>query len=67
MEVEELRRVLMGKEYPDEVRIGPHQIVTDVKKFLGSSFRAIETWTRPIDKCPAYLRLLSFYEATKTL
>lgn len=65
MEIEELKRVLMGREYPEEVRIGPHQIVTNVKKFLSSSFRATEIWTRPMDKCPEYLRLMSFYEATK--
>ncbi|GGH27926.1 hypothetical protein FAZ19_19385 [Sphingobacterium alkalisoli] len=65
MTVEELRSALLGKEYPETVRISKDQTVTDVDKFLHIQFIMCEQWTKDIAKSPAYGRLLKFYEATR--
>ncbi|GGH24547.1 hypothetical protein FAZ19_16350 [Sphingobacterium alkalisoli] len=65
MTVQELRSALLGKEYPETVKIGPDQNVIDVDKFLHIQFLMCDQWQKDITKSPAYGRLLKFYEATK--
>ncbi|QBQ41240.1 hypothetical protein E2P86_08745 [Sphingobacterium psychroaquaticum] len=63
MSISELKSALLGQEYPSEVRINPDQVVTNVDLFLKTSFQMAEAWTKEIDKCPAYIRLVRFHEA----
>ncbi|WP_166785169.1 DUF6965 family protein [Sphingobacterium psychroaquaticum] len=63
MSIEELKKELLGKEFPSEVRIGPDQLVTNVELFLNTSFQMAAAWTKDIEKCPAYIRLVRFHEA----
>lgn len=65
MTVEDLKSALEGKTFPDVVNIGDHQIVSDVDKFLKVQFIELEQWKRNIEKCPAYVRLMAFYNATR--
>lgn len=63
MTVEDLKNELFGKTYPSEVQINPDQIVVDVQKFLHIQFIECDNWKKDIEKCPAYVRLMRFYEA----
>lgn len=63
MTVEDLKNELYGKTFPERVQIGPDQVVLDVEKFLKIQFIECEQWKRDIEKCPAYVRLMRFYEA----
>lgn len=63
MTIEELKQELLGKEYPETVQIYVDQKVTDVPKFLHVSFIELEKWTKDIEKCPAYVRLIRFRDA----
>lgn len=65
MTVEELKEALQGKQFSAPVTIAPHQVVTDIKQFLRIQFIEVDLWKKDITKCPAYLRLVSFYEATR--
>lgn len=65
MTVEELKTTLLNKEFPETVRINNHQVVSEVDKFLKIQFIEIDIWKKEITKCPAYLRLLAFYEAVR--
>lgn len=65
MTVEELKSALLDKEFPSPVQIDEHQIVLEPTKFLRIQFTEIDNWKRDLIKCPAYVRLLSFYEAVK--
>lgn len=65
MTVEELKTVLLNKEFPNKVNISQDQVVTDVNKFLDVQFLECEAWKKDIKKCPAYVRLIKFYEALK--
>lgn len=68
MTVEDLKNELLGKEYPEVVQISPHQKVFDVTKFLEVQLYEAENWKRKdITKCPAYYRLMQFYEATRNM
>lgn len=63
MSIEELKAELLGKEYPDEVRIHVDQVVVDVPLFLRVSFIEAEQWTKDLEKCPGWVRLIRFKEA----
>ena len=63
MTVEDLKNELYGRTYPNEVRIHQDQVVVDVERFLKVQFIECDNWTRDITKCPAYVRLVRFYEA----
>lgn len=65
MNIDELKQELLGKIYPSEVQISKDQRVFDVDKFLKTQFIIIENWTRDLEKCPGYVRLLKFREAIK--
>jgi hypothetical protein len=65
MNIDELKQELLGKIYPNEIQISKDQRVFDVDKFLKTQFIIIENWTRDIEKCPGYVRLLKFREAIK--
>jgi len=65
MTVEELKQALQGKQFNAPVTIAPHQVVTDIEQFLRIQFIEVDLWKKDITKCPAYLRLVSFYEATR--
>lgn len=67
MTVEELKAALLGKEYPDNIRIAPHMVVLNAANFLQVQFLECELWKKDIEKCPAYLRLVRFYEVTSQL
>lgn len=63
MSIEELKAELLGKTYPEKVQINEDQIVIDVPKFLKVSFIEAEQWTRDLEKCPGWVRLIRFKEA----
>lgn len=66
MTVEELKKALQGKTFTAPVELEPHMIVTDVEQFLRIQFIEVDLWKKDIEKCPAYLRLVKFYEAVKS-
>lgn len=63
MTKEELKEELYSKTYPEEVRISVDQLVVDVPKFLNVAFIEVDKWTKELDKCPAWVRLMKFKEA----
>lgn len=63
MSIEELKNELLGKSYPDKVQINIDQIVVDVPLFLRVSFIEAEQWTKDLEKCPGWVRLMRFKEA----
>lgn len=65
MTLEELKNKLQGKQFPNNVQIHPDTIVVDSETFLRVQFIACDNWKKDIEKCPAYIRLVRFYEATK--
>lgn len=65
MTVLELKEALQGKEFTEPVKLGAHMTVTNVETFLRIQFIECEQWKKDIEKCPAYLRLVKFYEAVK--
>lgn len=64
MTVQELKETLLGKEYTAPIRIGEHAIVVDVKQFLRIQFIECSNWKKELEKCPAYERLMQFWEVT---
>lgn len=67
MTVEDLKNELLGKTYPSEVRISKDQVVVDIDLFFNIQFDGCDNWTKDISKCPYYVRLVKFYEATREL
>lgn len=65
MTVLELKEALQGKEFTEPVELAPHMVVKDVEQFLRIQFIEVDLWKKEITKCPAYLRLVNFYEATR--
>jgi len=65
MTVDELKQALQGKQFSAPVELAPHQIVQDIDTFLRIQFIEVDLWKKDITKCPAYLRLVAFYEATR--
>lgn len=63
MTVEELKRELSGRSFPERVTISPDQVVFDVELFLRIQFIIIDAWKKDIQKCPAYVRLMRFRDA----
>lgn len=63
MTVEDLKNELFGRTFPDKVQINPDQIVVDVEQFLKVQFIECENWKKDIEKCPAYVRLMRFYDS----
>lgn len=63
MTVEDLRNELYGRTFPKEVQINPDQIVVDIELFLRIQFIECDNWKKDITKCPAYVRLVRFWEA----
>lgn len=66
MTKEELKEELYSKTYPEQVRISVDQLVSDVPKFLRVSFIEVDKWSKELDKCPAWVRLLKFKEAVSS-
>ncbi|GAA4513228.1 DUF6965 family protein [Sphingobacterium thermophilum] len=67
MEIEELKRTLLGRTYPEKVKISEDQTVVDVPLFLKVQFIEVEKWQKDLHKCPAYVRLLKFKKAIEEL
>lgn len=67
MSVEELKAKLLGKSYPETVQISVDQKVIDVDLFLKVAFIEVEKWQKDIEKCPGYVRLIKFMEATESI
>ena len=65
MTVLELKEALQGKEFTAPVKLGAHMTVTNVDNFLRTQFLECDIWTKDIAKCPAYERLVKFYEVVK--
>jgi len=65
MTIDELKAALLGKEYPDNIRIAQHAVVVDAERFLHTQFLECEQWQKDMDKCPAFERLMQFWEAVK--
>lgn len=67
MTVEELKAALLNRAYQTPIRIDVHEeIENNVDRFLKIQFIECDQWSRDIEKCPAYRRLIKFYESTKT-
>jgi len=66
MTVQELKEALQGKTFSAPVELAPHMVVQDIDQFLRIQFIEVDLWKKEITKCPAYLRLVKFYEATKS-
>lgn len=64
MTIEELKQELLEKTFPEKVQISEDQVVVDVPLFLKIQFIELEQWQRDITKCPGYVRLMKFREAT---
>ena len=63
MTIQELKDALLQKRYTAPIRLGAHAvIVEDVDKFLKVQFIECDNWKKDLDKCPAYERLMKFYE-----
>ncbi len=67
MTIDELKADLANRQFPGEVRIAVDMVVTDVPFFLSASFAAAERWTKDLEKCPAWIRLIHFKEAIDEL
>lgn len=63
MTLEELKEALQGKKFADNIQINADAIVVDTEKFLRVQFIECDNWKKDIEKCPAYVRLVRFYEA----
>lgn len=63
MTIEELKQELLGKAFPEKVKISEDQMVVDVPLFLRVQFIELEQWQRDITKCPGYVRLMKFKAA----
>ena len=63
MTVDELKEALLGREYATPIRLGDHAVITsDPALFLRTQFIECDRWRGELIKCPAYLRLLKFYD-----
>lgn len=63
MTVEELKVALLGREYTTPIVLGDHAVITsDPALFLRTQFIECDRWRVELIKCPAYGRLLKFYE-----
>lgn len=67
MTLDDLKNVLLGKTFPDNIQINPDTIVVDTNLFLTVQFIECENWKKEIEKCPAYVRLVRFYKAVNTV
>ncbi|MBD1421638.1 DUF6965 family protein [Sphingobacterium chuzhouense] len=65
MTIDELKQALQGKQFTAPVKLEPHAILQDVEQFLRIQFIEVDLWKKDITKCPAYLRLVKFYEVTR--
>ncbi|SFS30708.1 DUF6965 family protein [Sphingobacterium wenxiniae] len=68
MTIDELKQALLttGKTYTLPIKLSIDQTLTEnVDQFLKVQFIEAEAWKKELSKCPAYLRLLKFYEATR--
>ncbi|WP_033562473.1 DUF6965 family protein [Sphingobacterium sp. SYP-B4668] len=63
MTLDELKQFFQAQDLPSELQIGPDMVVTEVDQFLRISFLVAEAWTRDLEKCPEYLRLIKFKQA----
>lgn len=64
MTIPELKAALLNREYEDNIRISEWMVVLNAKSFLRIQFADCERAKEP-ENCPAYIRLMLFYEATK--
>lgn len=65
MTPEELKGELSGLNLPTSFKLSKWENIVDVNGFLDTSFDIVEAWSRGLDSCPAWERLLRFYEAIK--
>ena len=65
MDLDQLRKELFQREYENNIRIAPHMVILNTQRFLEKQFRDCEKWTKELDKCPSYERLMKFYEFVK--
>ncbi|WP_394346345.1 DUF6965 family protein [Sphingobacterium paludis] len=65
MTIPELKAFFEGKTFTPPIQISPDQIVEDPVQFLHTQFIMVDQWSdkKPLDRCPAYLRLMKFWEA----
>lgn len=66
MTIDELKEALLSKEYPENIRLAPHIVVGNAHNFLRIQFLECEMWKKDLVKCPAYERLVAFYEVTRS-
>ena len=66
MTIEELEQKLLGKDWPNNIRINPGATVVDTKYFLSVQFQMLRQ-SKEYVKTPAYERLIQFAEAVENL
>lgn len=60
MTIEEFKAYFETVSLPTEAQITIDMHIFDVPKFIQSNIAALERWTKDLDKCPSYSRLLNF-------
>ncbi|MBE8712521.1 DUF6965 family protein [Sphingobacterium hungaricum] len=65
MTIEELKKELLGKEYPEKIIVSKDMTVINADKFLTKQFYMCDHWEKPLEKSPAYLRLMKFLKVVK--
>ncbi|WP_037497469.1 DUF6965 family protein [Sphingobacterium deserti] len=65
MTIPELKEFFEGKTFTPPIQISEDQTVEDPVIFLKTQFIMVGQWPekKPLDRCPAYLRLMKFHRA----
>lgn len=67
MTLDDLKNALQGKTFSNNIQINPDTTVVDATLFLRVQFIECDNWKKEIEKCPAYVRLVRFYNAINTI
>lgn len=60
MTIEEFKDYFQTATLPTEAQITVDMHIFDVPKFIQSNLAALERWTKDLEKCPSYVRLMNF-------
>ena len=66
LSTEDLKEYFSSVQIPKQIKIAADMEVIDSDLFIQASFDAIQRWTKDLDKCPSYLRLLKLKEALES-
>lgn len=59
----ELKQYFDSVELPESIEIQEDMVVTNVQKFLTTSFIHVSLWKKDLQKCPSWIRLLKLKDA----